>query len=743
MKTILRRALTLCMVLALSLSLAVPAFAATVNVTGVSVDRTEVSLSPGQSVTLYATVEPSNATNAKVTWESNRKEVATVTDRGVVNAVKLGTADISVITNDGKYRAVCRVTVEENYASDLTVKPAGPVALQMGESVQLTASVTFAHEQSGLSRRVTWKSDAEKVATVSDEGWVTAVGEGTANIMAASRTAGKDGLPVYKVVTVNVGPKAMDPADDTLKLERTSVSREVGQYQTLILDVPLSVVNGGNDVTENYTMLYSWKDEEGNSLSNQATYPLTPVELGNRKLTCEVTAVSKTDATRLLTGSCAFAIRIEPGTVLGGTIASTDGPVTLDKLMDVAGQMSVIDQLVKGRDDQLTPAITGLKNVVFYPDQATGKAGSLAVKADTSYVLDGQAQGEWLDQVVFTPAAVGTYIIPFHAYGEKTWYGQLEVQVTGVQPADPGQPAPPADDTPQGMTCDSAGITFIGSDFFLAGDADPVASIVFGKPSAGRLLRDAALGSGVSDNGATYYTDSARNGDYHVSTLTYLPPAGFAGEVTIPVTCTARSGNITRDELKITVNHKTASARFADVNPENTGNWSADAVDFAYECGLVNGVDAVSFAPGATMNRAMLVTILYRAAGSPAMTVTTNFTDLKVNSYYFDAVVWASAMGIVNGVTDTTFQPEAPVTRQILATILYRYAGLFSQRQEAARNVLNRFVDRNQVQSFAEPGVAWAVSAGVINGTTDTTLSPNETATRAQVVVMLHRYLAG
>jgi len=158
----------------------------------------------------------------------------------------------------------------------------------------------------------------------------------------------------------------------------------------------------------------------------------------------------------------------------------------------------------------------------------------------------------------------------------------------------------------------------------------------------------------------------------------------------------------------------------------------------------LNGVEPTTFAPNTAMTRAMLVTVLYRAAGSPEVTVSTNFTDLNVGDYYYSAVVWANSNGIVNGVDDTHFAPDSPVTRQQIAAILYRYAK-FTGNLVENQGSLDGFVDKALVEPYAVAPMAWAVGEGIISGTTNdgvtTTLSPLDHATRAQVAVMLHRYL--
>lgn len=736
MKNLSRRALSALLVLALAVTLAVPALAAeTVPVTGVGLNKTEVVLGIGETVTLVPRITPSDATNQKVTWKSNKTSVASVTSDGVVTAKAAGAANITVTTSDGGYLAVCSVTVEDNYVTDLTLTPGGPETLPAGKTRQLKAQVDFAHEPSG-SQEVTWSSNAPDVASVSPQGLVSALAPGEAEIMAMTRENGRNGTPIFKVYKLTVSDgETGDNSGDQLFLDKTAVSQQGGLNQTIILNAPEAMVlRGESEVTADYTLSWSWTNGEGSVISTAQTASLSLASREESTVTCAVTARSRTDSTREpLTGTCVYTVQVLPGTVVEAALDVSSGATRLDKLMNQDKTLSVIDQLTRGGETQFTPAIPGLTDVVFYPDDAAGEAGALNVADGERYSVTAEA-AEKLADVVFVPLAEGTYIIPFTAYGEQAYFGQLEVTVTcEVDPVITGE----AD-----MVCDSSGLTFAGSDFFSSTDSDPVASLSFSKPSAGQLLRDMSCGSGAPDAGARYYTDSARDGDYHVSTLSYLPPAGFAGKVSIPLRCTSRSGQVADGFLVVEVRHKTASDTFSDVTPDGAGAWAADSVDFAYQCGLVNGMEDDQFAPGATMNRAMLVTVLYRAAGSPEMTVTTNFTDLNANSYYYNAVVWANAMGVVDGTSETTFSPDDPVTRQQIAVILYRYAALSGRADGTDVAGLDHFADRAQVGDYALRAMGWAVAKGIITGTDENTLSPNDPATRAQVVVMLHRYLA-
>ena len=144
------------------------------------------------------------------------------------------------------------------------------------------------------------------------------------------------------------------------------------------------------------------------------------------------------------------------------------------------------------------------------------------------------------------------------------------------------------------------------------------------------------------------------------------------------------------------------------------------------------------------MNRGMLVTVLYRMEGEPtAEGLTHSFTDVSANRYYTDAVAWAASQGLIQGMTETRFAPEAAVTREQMVTILYRYAGMKGV-DLTARGDLSGFPDGDQVKDYAKEAFSWAVGAGIIQGAVNggvTTLAPRSGSTRAQVAAVLMRYL--
>lgn len=736
MKKTLSRSLSLLLAVVLAVSLALPAAAAD----PISLDQTEVTIAPKDSITLTATLSSEYA-NKSITWKSSNTTVAEISNTNskkqtaTITAKAEGYASITATITDNKSEqiALCKVTVAKSKVTSLTLDPAGPEILPIGKTRTLTAKANYSNGTTGTVD-VIWSSTNTAVAAVSKKGEVTAVAEGTATIMALYQDSSSDSA-VSATYQVTVSKTATTSKDDVLALSATTVNTNAGLFVESAVKAPaVTVKNGTTDVTEAYNITYLWADASKKELGKDATLLLQPTTQADLLLTCTVTAASKTDSTQILTGTCTYGVKVYPSTSLGGVHSVAEGAVTLNKLMDLENKVSVIDQLIKGDDTGMAQPIAGLTHVVFDTNTITGSdAGTLSAKNGSEYYASTTADGDHLADVTFTPLKKGTFAINFLAYGDKVYYGRLEVLVD-----DAAVTPPTADDDVR--QCDSTGFTFAGSDFYRDSDTDPVAAVVFGKPSAGHLLRNLSHGIGTADDGDKYYTNSASQGDYHVSTLSYLPDAGYMGQATIPVTYITAAGIETTGVIKVSVSTKTDSAQFKDVTRSNVGTWAADAVDFAYHFGLVSGVSKTEFSPNSPMTRAQLVTVLYRAAGSPSVTVSTNFEDLDVGSYYYSAVVWANVNGIVNGTSDTTFSPDSRLTRQQLAAILYRYARAFGGDTSYIGN-LSHFTDRHQVDSYATTPMIWAVSHEIISGTSDTTLSPLSTATRAQVVVILHRYL--
>ena len=176
---------------------------------------------------------------------------------------------------------------------------------------------------------------------------------------------------------------------------------------------------------------------------------------------------------------------------------------------------------------------------------------------------------------------------------------------------------------------------------------------------------------------------------------------------------------------------------FADVSGSD---WFYNDVRYVYEKGIMDGTGTDRFSPNAPLTRAMIVTILYRMAGSPSVSGSSDFTDVAAGKWFAKAVAWAAANGIVNGYGSGLFGPNDPVTREQLAAILYRYAVYGGMTAVTLEENLGSFADTAQLSAYAIQAMNWAVGQGLINGS-GSNLVPKAQATRAQVAAIIHRYL--
>ena len=237
-------------------------------------------------------------------------------------------------------------------------------------------------------------------------------------------------------------------------------------------------------------------------------------------------------------------------------------------------------------------------------------------------------------------------------------------------------------------------------------------------------------------------------------TLTVKADEGYKLDT---ITVTDKNGN----EIKLTdkgdgkytftmpASAVTVKASFAkDDTPVETGlpftdvkadDWFYEAVKYAYDNKLMDGTSSTTFAPLMTTNRAMIVTILWRLEGSPVVNYAMNFSDVESGVWYTEAVRWAAAEGIVKGYSDTVFAPDDTVTREQLATILYRYAG-YKEYDVSAKGDLTTFADGSTVSTWAADGMTWAAGAQLITGKDGGKLDPTGTATRAEVATILMRF---
>lgn len=233
-------------------------------------------------------------------------------------------------------------------------------------------------------------------------------------------------------------------------------------------------------------------------------------------------------------------------------------------------------------------------------------------------------------------------------------------------------------------------------------------------------------------------------------TVTTTPYTGYRAT---GVTVTTNAGTLTATRTANNVYKFTvpANATYVTVTPTfaaDTGlpfvdvpanDFYLDAVKFVYEKNLMNGITATTFGGSRTITRGQIVTILHRLSGSPAVSGTSSFQDVPANEYYATAIAWAANNGIVNGRSSTSFAPNDAITRQELAAILYRYTSFRGLTNNKLAN-LSVYTDQGQVDGYAATPMQWCVGNGIINGTSNTTLTPRGTAQRYQAAIMLMRY---
>jgi uncharacterized repeat protein (TIGR02543 family) len=342
---------------------------------------------------------------------------------------------------------------------------------------------------------------------------------------------------------------------------------------------------------------------------------------------------------------------------------------------------------------------------------------------------------QWLDEVL-EDAAEETYTITFNANGGSVTPAYAQTGADGKLASLP--------------TPTQSGYTFNGWFTAASGGISVTTSTVFTQDATiyAQWTRNSNGGGGGSS--LTYYTvtfdsngGSAVTGKSVASGGTVSKPADptrdgytFAGWYTDEAGTTAYdfSSKVTGNLTLYAGWEKQTTNPFTDVG-EN--DWFYDAVGYAYLNGLMNGTSDTTFSPNATSSRAMIVTVLWRIAGSPAATGTNAFTDLT-QDWYRQAVQWAVENGITNGVSADAFDPDAAVTREQLAALLYRFAAYMGYDITQA-NDLSGYSDAGLISDFAKDAMAFANAMGFITGDTETTLSPGTGSTRAVLATVLMR----
>ena len=627
-----------------------------------------------------------------------------------------------VTTSDGKYAETRKASITitgENHI-EITFKP---TAVKAGETFTITGvPQEYVNGKltnvTGKTYTITWTSSDENIVKLSSK-----ISTNSSPTVTATAKAGGQ-VTIKAETTIGAKKYAAEKVFTVTVPEAANVALTLGENDTYVLldgsKIAAAVKGAAKTTPSTFTFespangtLYTTSAMSG-TVSTTTKYSASEVS----KMVYRPTRTTGTHTIKYAAydGSA----QIATGTIIVMTSAST---VEYHISANEKQQMSVSDfQRVYG---------SGLSTVTFgsntdtrgalYKGSTTssGKVGSESYSVSTGSNL--------LKNVYFIAGSTTskyTVTIPFTASGSSgQMNGQLVVYVNDTHTLNSTGASFRSMGIANELTPDNAtGSTYITID-----------RIVGGKLYSAYTSIKNCTALTSKDLGSTKFYFS---GSGSLDNL-YILPLADSRSVEISYTIDGS----TKGTLSFSVNQQTASNQFTDVS--GSYKWAANSVDFMYMNDIIKGNNTKNpklFGPGAKMTRAMLVTVLYRAAGEPSVTgITNKFTDNKQGKYYYNAVLWASNKGIVNGATATTFDPDGNITREQIAAILYRYAG-----SPSVTGSLSGYSDQAQVSSFAVTAMQWAVGSGIITGVTSggkTTLSAKGNATRAQVAVMLHRFL--
>ena len=627
-----------------------------------------------------------------------------------------------VTTSDGKYAETRKASITitgENHI-EITFKP---TAVKAGETFTITGvPQEYVNGKltnvTGKTYTITWTSSDENIVKLSSKTSTNS----SPSVTATAKAGGQ--VTIKAETTIGAKKYAAEKVFTVTVPEAANVALTLGENDTYVLldgsKIAAAVKGAAKTTPSTFTFespangtLYTTSSMSG-TVSTTTKYSASEVS----KMVYRPTRTTGTHTIKYAAydGSA----QIATGTIIVMTSAST---VEYHISANEKQQMSVSDfQRVYG---------SGLSTVTFgsntdtrgalYKGSTTssGKVGSESYSVSTGSNL--------LKNVYFIAGSTTskyTVTIPFTASGSSgQMNGQLVVYVNDTHTLNSTGASFRSMGIANELTPDNAtGSTYITID-----------RIVGGKLYSAYTSIKNCTALTSKDLGSTkfYFT-----GSNSLDSLYVLP---LADSRSVEISYTIDGS--TKGTLSFSVNQQTASNQFTDVS--GSYKWAANSVDFMYMNDIIKGNNTKNpklFGPGAKMTRAMLVTVLYRAAGEPSVTgITNKFTDNKQGKYYYNAVLWASNKGIVNGATATTFDPDGNITREQIAAILYRYAG-----SPSVTGSLSGYSDQAQVSSFAVTAMQWAVGSGIITGVTSggkTTLSAKGNATRAQVAVMLHRFL--
>ena len=735
----------------------------------VTFEKQKLTVKQGETAVNPATKGP--AAGDKLTYASSSTAVATVdASRGTVTGVAAGTATITATVKNASdvivETASYTVEVADAYKIELS---AAPSSLTAGSASTVSATVYQYMTEQGYvpyqqSVELTWNAYKENVADLGgsdpSKAVKTTTSSGSSSVTLYTYATGTSKTAVQVPVTVSVTISgttyqasplsvSVSPAsapsfavheedyfdpDDFSK----AVDGATGRYAGKLSAITIEGSNGGS--------VY----ENGSRVSSSMKYYVSGAR--NKLISSLYFRTSSTSTTNAYFTYIGY--DADGDVIAAGKVTLGDESVDMEYSASFGGSVTFLEsdfsKAFSGKAGEKLDYVTfamnratvvmnnktyslndGSNAAIFGWAYTTSKATTKLSSTDKCYYQASYTQLD-LDEVTYVTGSYRTkytVYLPYTAVGTSgsRYEGYTAITVSG-------------DDS---ITASGASMKTLGAADAVLRAYPNAAYVMFKQPavSEGRLLYNFRSVAAQNYTAVDYSKDqfylsgtSAKN--LYLDSVFFLPAADCSTQIRLAFTVYGTSGTqLGSGELTVRVASKTASSVFSDVNAR-TCSWAANAVDFMNEYGLVKGTGTSTFGWKGSMTRGDFVLILYRNAGSPSVYGVSNpFTDVKSTDYYYEAVLWAYRNNVVNGTSTTTFGPKGKITREQIASILWRLAG-----KPVYSASLRSYTDYASVSDYAYDAMSWAVGSGYVKGS-GAKLSPKNNATRAEVAVMLHRYL--
>ena len=734
----------------------------------VTFEKQKLTVKKGETAVNPATKGP--AAGDKLTYASSNTAVAAVTEDGTVTGAAAGTATITATVKNASdvivRTASYTVEVADAYKIELS---AAPSSLTAGSASTVSATVYQYMKEQGYvpyqqSVELTWKAYMESVADLGgsdpSKAVKTTTSSGSSSVTLYTYATGTSKTAVQVPVTVSVtisgttyqasplsvsvspasAPSFAVHEEDYFDPDDFSeaVDGATGRYAGKLSAITIEGSNGGS--------VY----ENGSRVSSSMKYYVSGAR--NKLISSLYFRTSSTSTTNAYFTYIGY--DADGDVIAAGKVTLGDERVDMEYSASFGGSVTFLEsdfsKAFSGRAGEKLDYVTfamnratvvmnnktyslndGSNAAIFGWAYTTSKATTKLSSTDKCYYQASYTQLD-LDEVTYVTGSYRTkytVYLPYTAVGTSgsRYEGYTAITVSG-------------DDS---ITASGASMKTLGAADAVLRAYPNAAYVMFKQPavSEGRLLYNFRSVAAQNYTAVDYSKDqfylsgtSAKN--LYLDSVFFLPAADCSTQIRLAFTVYGTSGTqLGSGELTVRVASKTASSVFSDVNAR-TCSWAANAVDFMNEYGLVKGTGTSTFGWKGSMTRGDFVLILYRNAGSPSVYGVSNpFTDVKSTDYYYEAVLWAYRNNVVNGTSTTTFGPKGKITREQIASILWRLAG-----KPVYSASLRSYTDYASVSDYAYDAMSWAVGSGYVKGS-GAKLSPRNNATRAEVAVMLHRYL--